>query len=157
MIISSRNLPSLIMLVGISGSGKSEFINTLKNILVVCPDEIRKEETGDISDQSRNTKVWKVAKERVAKALSSGLDVILDATNVDSGERTRFVEGLPPHQLKAKIFNSTPKESYEKIQDALNKGVDRAEVAQHVLHRQYNKFDKESRPEQLKQEGFELL
>jgi len=54
----------LIVLVGISGSGKSTFVKGYfipNDTFYISPDMIRKELTGNISDQSRNVEVWETA------------------------------------------------------------------------------------------------
>ncbi len=156
--IVKANLPTLLFLVGIPASGKSTFVSTVKdNYIIVSPDEIRKELTGNISDQTKNKEVWDLAKKRVNKALSSGDNVILDATNVSSNNRKRFVLGLPPHKLQAKIFNSDPETSYKRIQEDLKNGKSRSDVPLNAIHNMFNNFNTQSKPEQLQEEGFELL
>jgi predicted kinase len=74
--------------VGISGSGKTTWL--LENSTgkrVISPDEIRRELTGDVSDQTKNKEVFKIAFERVINALNNGVSVIFDATNVVSVHR----------------------------------------------------------------------
>ena len=71
----------LYISVGISGSGKSTYLNKL-NVPVVCPDDIRKELTGDISDQSQNPKVWFEAYQRLKDYIARDEDVAFSATNL---------------------------------------------------------------------------
>lgn len=71
----------LYISVGISGSGKSTYLNKL-NVPVVCPDDIRKELTGDISDQSQNPKVWFEAYRRLKEYIARDEDVAFSATNL---------------------------------------------------------------------------
>ena len=60
------HMPSLIELIGVSGSGKSTWIKNNKSkwnkTVVISPDEIRKELTGNISDQSKNKEVFELTK-----------------------------------------------------------------------------------------------
>lgn len=46
----------LIITVGPSGSGKSTWAKTQEDFKIICPDKIRKQLTGDISDQSKTMK-----------------------------------------------------------------------------------------------------
>ena len=71
----------LYISVGISGSGKSTYLNKL-NVPVVCPDDIRKELTGDISDQSQNQKVWFEAYRRLKEYIAKDEDVAFSATSL---------------------------------------------------------------------------
>jgi predicted kinase len=155
----TASAPSLIMMVGIPGAGKSTWIaqNARENTVVVSPDDIRRELSGNVSDQTQNTKVWFLAKERTIAALRAGKDVILDATNVATKSRKRFLEGLPPHVLKAKRFEADPEETYARIRKQIEKGEDRSDVPHGAIMRMHDQFQKESTPEKLTQEGFELL
>ena len=157
MIISSRELPIFIMTVGISGAGKSEWIKSMKDFIVISPDNIRKELTGNVNDQSQNEKVWSIARYRTRKALQSGLNVILDATNVDAAQRQYFINRLPPVQLKAKIFNVDPEEAIRRINKAIERGEDRAATPPEIIKKMHEKLTTQSTPEKLQQEGFELL
>lgn len=152
-------MPIFIMTIGISGSGKSTWINqqtSSGDIIVVCPDLIREELTGSISDQTQNPKVWSITKQRVMEALGTGKSVILDATNVDSKQRKQFIQGLPTAILKAKIFNVDPQEAKNRVRKAIESGENRSNVPDFIIDKQHEKF-KLSTPEILKQEGFELL
>ena len=73
-------MQKLLITVGISGSGKTTFRNTLENYKCVSPDDIRKEITGDISNQEKNSEVWIRAYERLRTYLECGFDVIFDST-----------------------------------------------------------------------------
>lgn len=157
--LSERDAPVFIMTVGISGSGKSTWIKEQTsdpNTLVINPDSIRKELTGNISDQTQNAKVWYITKQRVLEGLNSGKTVILDATNVDSRSRRDFIKDLPPSVLKAKIFNVDPEEAKRRVKKALESGEDRSAVPDFVIDKQHGKF-LASTPEKLQQEGFELI
>ena len=158
--LSERDKATFIMTVGISGSGKSFWLKDYQNddsTIIVCPDNIREELTGNISDQTQNGKVWSIAKQRVIDGLNAGKTVILDATNVDGKSRRNFVAGLPPSILKAKIFNVDPKEAKRRIKKALENGENRSTVPENIVDKMHEKFVSQSTPEKLKEEGFELL
>lgn len=107
------NLPCLIMMIGISGSGKStvaksinaEFFKelyrkndmVLNNVPVVhSSDELRKELYGDDEDQSHNTELFIELHKRIKKDLYSYKDVVYDATNINKKLRVDFLK----NQLK---------------------------------------------------------
>lgn len=158
--LSERDQPIFIMTVGIPGAGKSEFTRQYRDdeyTVIVCPDNIREELTGSISDQSQNAKVWSIAKSRAIEALKAGKNVILDATNVDSNSRRQFIQGLPSGiALKAKIFNVDPEVAKQRIKAQIERGENRSNVPPDVIDRMHQKFQA-STPEKLQQEGFELL
>jgi predicted kinase len=148
--------PDFIMTIGIPGCGKSTWIKTLSGEeALVCPDSIRKELSGDISDQTLNTKVWVIAKERVVGALKAGHDVILDATNVSTYHRNLFIKDLPPCTLLAKVFDVEPAVAYGRIAHDVKNGVDRSNVPEDVVYRMYGEFLYTKRV--LSKEGFKLI
>jgi len=148
--------PDLIFTIGIPGSGKSTWIHSQPGYVVVSPDGIRGE-MGDITDQSRNAEVWATAKVRVAEALKQGRNVILDSTNVEARRRREFVEGLPSHILKAKLFHVDPETAKQRIRDDLEKKVPRSNVPDYVVDRMYQNFKDTIDERQLESEGFEVL
>lgn len=153
-----KKIPTLTFLVGVPASGKSSWINSHKNegFVVVEPDAIRREITGNVSDQKQNDEVWKIAKENIIKALKDNRDVVLDATNVKIEDRRQVLENLPECNLRAIIFNCNPRQSMERIQKALEKGQDRADVPYGAILKMCEFFKNECSPEQLKSEGFEV-
>ncbi len=151
-LLEGTTLPEkgLILPIGISGSGKSTWIDKIKNqrqdVVIVSPDEIRKELTGDISDQSKNKEVWEIAKQRVIDALNADKLVILDATNVNTEERLKFISAVfdktGRKDLFYKIFESNPKVSKERIKADIQKGKERSKVPDEVIDRQYSLYEK---------------
>lgn len=151
------NKQNLTMTIGIPGCGKSTWVKryvSSHSCAVVCPDDIRRELTDNISDQTLNTQVWQIAKERVIGALTNGHDVILDATNVSTYHRNLFIQDLPPCNLLAKVFEVSPEVAYGRIAKDLKEGVDRSNVPEEVVYRMYGEFLYTKRV--LKQEGFNL-
>ncbi len=86
-------MKKVIMTIGIPGSGKSTFLEKIKDQFpifgYICPDDIRKELTGDISDQSKNKEVWVLAYSRLEKMLADNADitVLFDATQANKEQR----------------------------------------------------------------------
>lgn len=70
--------------IGISGSGKTTYGKYYEgpNCKVVCMDDIRKELTGNISDQSKNAEVFTEAMDQISDAIFCGKDVYHSATNL---------------------------------------------------------------------------
>jgi protein phosphatase len=93
--------PILATLVGISGSGKSTYATGLKtslkiengaNVQIVETDAIRGELTNDPSDQSKNSEVFSIARQRVANGLKQGNNVVIDATSVSPKDRKTWID-----------------------------------------------------------------
>jgi predicted kinase/DNA-directed RNA polymerase subunit RPC12/RpoP len=142
--------PILLMLVGIPGSGKSSWLKTFKgtskNIFInnsrytlICPDAIR-QSMGDIHDQTRNIAVWQEAKKHTVEYLKQKMNVILDATNVNTKLRRQFLEDLPPCQKLAKIFTVNPDLACIRIKQDIKEKKHRADVPEEVIYRMYGEF-----------------
>lgn len=84
----------VIVLVGIPSSGKSSwvklFIEGHDGYVIIHPDSIREELTGDVQNQSRNAEVFKLAFQRMDEALKSGKSVIFDSC-AQSRERRKAI------------------------------------------------------------------
>ncbi len=89
-------LPTLTMLIGLPGSGKSTYAkNNKTNDTIICSsDNIRKELYGDINDQSHNQEVFTELHKRIKESLRNGQSVIYDATNINGKRRTAFLREL---------------------------------------------------------------
>lgn len=86
--------PTLIILVGISASGKSTKVKELAiehSAVVVSSDAIRGE-FGEVIDQSNNNEVFKLFHHRIKAGLSNGYNVIADATNITIKSRKQIFE-----------------------------------------------------------------
>jgi len=80
--------------IGIPGSGKTTALTKFaeKNLYTyICPDDIRKEFTGDTGNQTKNKEVWEEAYKRTADALKEGKTVVFDATFTNENQRRQFI------------------------------------------------------------------
>jgi predicted kinase len=157
-----KDKPKFIIPVGIAGGGKSTWIKsqTDSNTIVVSPDEIRKELTGSISNQSKNSEVWSTAFDKVVNALNAGKNVILDATNIKSSDRKRLMNHLKvnvdkPFDAFAKIFDVDPEVAKQRIKKDVESGVDRSNVPDFVIDRQYQSYINDINL--LEPEGFKII
>lgn len=84
-------MAKLILMVGLPGSGKTTFANTMfdKEIIVLSSDGIRKELYGSESDQNHNDIVYKTLYERAVKNLLNNKTVVIDSTNSSKENRKR--------------------------------------------------------------------
>src|ERR1044071_5839854 len=84
--------PTLVVLIGPSGSGKSSFAHHFKvhdPYSVVSTDELRIEFTGDIRRQDKNDLVMNEFDRRICMRLEQGKRVIADATHIRNSARRR--------------------------------------------------------------------
>lgn len=140
--------PGFEMLVGIPGCGKSTYIRNIKernkNIIVVCPDDIRRRDFGDVNRQDCNDKVWETANGDINDALKCGGYVILDATNVGTRNRVRLLGRIrneyPGVPCYATVFECNPDVSKERVSRDIANGVDRSNVPPEVIDRMYGQY-----------------
>lgn len=99
--------PKLIMLCGLSGSGKSTYARDLikhsknsddsddeNNTLLFSSDDLRQELFGDVNDQSHNQELFQELHRRIKDCIRKGNNAIYDATNVKSKLRIAFLNEL---------------------------------------------------------------
>lgn len=99
--------------IGISGSGKTTFGNKLlqdnKVDIVVCPDDLRKEITGSIDNQSQNKIVFDTAYLLLEDYLKQGLKVYFSATslNMKSIRQVKKISDRTKATLKILLFEDS--------------------------------------------------
>ena len=138
----------VIATVGISGSGKSTWIREFltdhrdEAWAVISPDSIRKELTGNISDQSKNREVWEEAYARLNKFIKADKDILFDSTCTNLGTvktlcNIAFENGI---DIKFKVLDCNIDVAKCRVNaDMLNK-VDRSNVPREVIERQFEGF-----------------
>lgn len=79
------------VMIGCPASGKSTIARVLaeKGTLVISSDEIRGELFGNEATQGDPKLVFDLFYERARAAVEAGHDIVLDATNIDRGQRGR--------------------------------------------------------------------
>lgn len=90
-------LPKCIVMVGVSGSGKSYHANKIaekENGVVFSSDALRGELYGDENDQSHNNEVFNELHRRIRNHLREGGVAIYDATNLSMKRRMAFLQEL---------------------------------------------------------------
>lgn len=134
----------LILPIGISGSGKSYIYNKdYKDCVQVSPDLIREELTGDISNQTKNKEVFKLAFERVDEYLNKGQDVFFDATNVNKSQRKNFTDKYIGTDVDV-VYVVLPADidlSWKRIRKDIREQKNRSDVPYFALVRQKEQYD----------------
>lgn len=137
------NRMDIIIPIGISGSGKSRLYKMrYKDMTIVSPDEIRKELTGNISDQSRNKEVFEIVDKRVSELVKKGESFFYDATNINTSLRRKFVNQFINSDVNITyiVLPADVNISNKRIQKDMNDKVDRSKVPYQVLLNQYAKY-----------------
>jgi predicted kinase len=93
------NRPSLILLVGIPGSGKTtyaeKYIKENPNTVHLSSDKIREELWGNEATQGDNSEVFSLMQYRDIDALNNGQSVVYDATNITRKDRSYIIALCP--------------------------------------------------------------
>ena len=135
------NKPRLIIMVGISASGKSTIAKQLaekENAIIISSDAIRAELCdGNISDQSKNEEVFKLYHKRIRENLLAGNNVICDATNITLKSRKAIFDAINGIDCE-KIGYVVVKRIVKCMKD--NRNDDRVTVPDYVIEKQIRKF-----------------
>ncbi len=134
------NKPTMWIMCGLSGSGKStiatQIANENPNTIIVSSDAIREELTGNYEDQEHNEEVFKIFHDRIRKNLENKKNVIADATNITMKSRRAIM--MKVHGLNIrKVCIIIPKPFEQCKEDNLHR---EHPVPDFVLDKQIRKF-----------------
>jgi len=136
-------MPKLYFMIGIQGSGKSTYIKKhFKPEIVVSPDDLRRQYTGDVTNFTQEGKVWANVPILLKQKLEKFGEAVLDATNVDSGDRKRMLKNFNRDSVEriAIVFEADPEESKRRIKADIEAGKDRSNVPPEVVDKFQEKF-----------------
>lgn len=142
-----KSKPYLIILVGIPGSGKTTWKNTFVSKFpeykVICPDDIRKEMTGETSNMSKDGEVWKKAFFKLHSALGAKKDVIFDSTACSRRTRKSIEAIGSDYQaiIIYKLFDISVEEAKQRIKSDIENGIDRSHVPDHIVEKMHVGFE----------------
>lgn len=144
---------SLVVLIGVSGSGKSTFAKKhFKRTEILSSDECRALVSDDENSQSATNDAFDVLYYIAGKRLKSGLLTVIDATNVQKESRKGLIElGRTYHCLPVAIVLDLP----EKVCEERNQSRPDRNFGGHVIRQQNQQLKKSIRG--LKDEGFRQI
>ena len=131
----------VILPIGTSGSGKSTFISSLpqENLVVISPDEMRIEFTGDIDNKSKDKEIYTEAAKRAISAIKQGKQVVFDTTNLTKDKRRTFIEAIrkeiPNANIQYKLMALDPELAKQRIRADIAAGKNRANVSDETIDR----------------------
>ncbi|MFZ2655458.1 MAG: polynucleotide kinase-phosphatase [Victivallales bacterium] len=144
---------SLIVLVGVSGSGKSTFARKhFKPTEVISSDACRALVSDDENDQSATSDAFDVLNYIAGKRLASGRLVVVDATNVQEDARKPLMELARQYHVLpvAIVFDLN-----EKVCQERNKSNPLRNFSPHVIRKQSSELHRSQR--RLRYEGFRYV
>ncbi|MEZ4909231.1 MAG: polynucleotide kinase-phosphatase [Saprospiraceae bacterium] len=144
---------SLVVLIGVSGSGKSSFAKKhFKRTEILSSDECRALVSDDEDSQSATNDAFDVLYYIAGKRLKSGLLTVIDATNVQKESRKGLIElGRTYHCLPVAIVLDLPM----KVCEERNQSRPDRNFGEHVIRQQNQELKKSIRG--LKDEGFRQI
>lgn len=144
---------SLVVLIGVSGSGKSSFVKKLfKRTEILSSDECRAIVSDDENSQSATNDAFDVLYYIAGKRLKNGLLTVVDATNVQKESQKGLIElARTYHCLPVAIVLDLP----EKVCEERNQNRPDRNFGSHVIRQQSQQLKKSIRG--LKEEGFRQI
>jgi len=136
-----KEKPDVILPIGTSGSGKSTFIKSLpqENLVVIEPDAMRVEFTGDINNKSKDKEIYEEAAKRAINAIKQGKQVVFDTTNLTRDKRLPFIEAIkkeiPDANIQYKLMELNPELAKQRIKAQIARGENRANVPDSTIDR----------------------
>lgn len=133
--------PDVILPIGTSGSGKSTFIKSLpqENLVVIEPDAMRVEFTGNMNDKSKDKEIYIEASNRAIQAIKQGKQIVFDTTNLTKDKRLSFIEAIkkaiPTANIQYKLMELNPELAKQRIKAQLSRGENRAAVSDETIDR----------------------
>ena len=138
-------MKKIVMVMGLPGSGKSHYLRNylaLKPHIILCPDQIREEVTGNIEDQSQNSRVFDIFYDRLEQALKSDdpatQSIGLDATFLRKAYRSPVFDIIKDSGVEHEITVIHVDLTKEQTMDRMKKRV--RQVPEHVIDSMIQKF-----------------
>ena len=136
------NKADVVLPIGTSGSGKSTWIksvNANNQFVVISPDDMRVEFTGDMNDKSKDAEIYKEAANRAIQAIKEGRPVIFDTTNLTKDKRRPFInaikKAIPSANIQYKLMALDAELAKQRIKADIAAGVNRANVSEETIDR----------------------
>ena len=104
--LTELEAPSVIMMIGVPGSGKSHIaqqVGKLLGIETLSSDSIREEISGNANDQTVSKEAWTLLYDRAQNAIGNKQTLIIDATHTHEKSRQRDIASYKRFGAKAVV------------------------------------------------------
>ena len=134
----ANDVPELVMLIGLPGSGKSYYAaHHCKNHQICSSDSVRKALYGSEKAQGNAEDVFQILHKNIIELLKSGKSCVYDATNIHSKRRKAFLDSIKNLTVRKRaVVIATPFECCR-----YNNWDRERSVPFYVLDRMYKQFD----------------
>lgn len=135
--------PTLTIMCGIPRSGKSTWVskNKTDNDIIISPDIIRKEIFGHQFHQSAENFIWAITDSFILLLAKQKKSIILDAVNMNSSIRWKYVKIVEPYGYKTKLIwlNTSLEECIKRNRTSKDKKVPLNVIKS--IHTGFNSFN----------------
>lgn len=134
------------ILAGCSGSGKTTFYRNNKNAnsVCVCPDDLRKEITGNISDQTKNKEVFELAYSNLNNYCKTKKEIWFDATNLNKESLNKIISVASKNNQDCSIYVFEKSFDFDecncRVRQDIAHGVNRSNVPEDIIKKQHERF-----------------
>ncbi len=142
------NQKILYVTIGISGSGKSTYLNkNFNKDVIISPDNIRRDLTGDINNQTQNKLIWEsMVPELIIQKLNKYNEVALDATNLNASNVKSLLLSIKNEHENLKtvalVWKPNLDISKERVKKDIENNIDRANIPDDAIAWQAKQFYK---------------
>lgn len=133
-------MANLVMMVGISGSGKSSYAREIPHTEIVSSDAVRAELYGNESVQGDPRKIFNIVHSRIKKLLREDKNVVYDATNLNAKRRKAFLRSLKNEDIKCRKWCYVVMTPWQICMARRSQGMGVREVSPDVIARQVRQF-----------------
>lgn len=137
--LKENGLPFVVITIGIPGSGKFTWVKRFTekhNYTIISPDSIRKELTGNISDQNSNQKVWELAYSRLKQALDEKKGVVFYSTMCNLKSLKTLLTTIKDKAIPCyKYFDCSVVTAIKRIKTDMENNIDRSIVPNDIVER----------------------
>ena len=129
---NNNTTPTCVITVGASGCGKSTYVNkNFCDYAKLCMDDMRKELTGSVSDQSKNKEVHSLLTTRLKRHIAAKDNIALPNTNLNANGLVQLLDMLNDYNVILLLFDDSlrPELCAQRVTADINNGQDRANTA----------------------------
>lgn len=147
-LLENKDLYKIYFTVGISGSGKSTYLNKhFRKEVIVSSDQLRISLTGDVNNQEQNNRVFKELEKKAIEILDIYGMVVVDATNLSMRNINNILKPIKETYGEGTIdkptlliFQADPEVSKQRVKNDIQNNINRSNTPDHIIDKQYQSY-----------------